>query len=65
MITKTNVITTVSVTNRDNGGVTCLLSNGRTISFNRGETKKVNLDDLLELKSSDGGARLLEEYLLL
>lgn len=65
MIEKTNTITTVSVTNRDNGGVTCLLSNGRTISFNKGETKRVNLDDLIELKSSDGGARLLEEYLVI
>ena len=60
-ITSTKV---VSVTNRDNGGVTCMLSNGRSISFNKGETKKVSLDDLLELNSTDGGALLIREYLV-
>lgn len=61
-ITSTKV---VSVTNRDNGGVTCMLSNGRSISFNKGETKKVSLDDLLELNSTDGGALLIKEYLVI
>ena len=55
----------VSVTNRDNGGVTCRLSNNKRISFNIGETKKVPLDDLIELKSSDGGAAALREYLVI
>lgn len=61
-ITSTKV---VSVTNRDNGGVTCMLSNGRSISFNKGETKKISLDDLLELNSTDGGALLIKEYLVI
>lgn len=61
-ITSTKV---VSVTNRDNGGVTCMLSSGRSISFNKGETKKVSLDDLLELNSTDGGALLIKEYLVI
>ena len=55
----------IPITNRDNGGVTCVLSNGRTISFNKGETRKVAFDDLLELNSSDGGKKLLTEYLII
>lgn len=64
MVEKTITTKMVSVTNRDNGGVTGLLSNGRKISFNAGQTKNVSLEDLLELKSTDGGNRLLREYLV-
>ena len=65
MIEKTTTTKMISVTNRDNGEVACLLSNGRVINFNQGQTKNVSLDDLLELKSTDGGTCLLKEYLVI
>lgn len=62
---KISTIKLVTVTNRDNGGVTCLLSNNKAISFNAGETKRVPLDDFIELKSTDGGAKILRDYLVI
>lgn len=55
----------VAVTNRDNGEVFAKLSGGRTIDFNRGQTKKVSLDDLAEINSTEGGRVLLREYLVI
>lgn len=55
----------VAVTNRDNGEVFAKLSGGRMIDFNRGQTKKVSLDDLAEINSTEGGRVLLREYLVI
>ena len=55
----------VNVTNRDNGEVFAKLSNGKIIDFNAGQTRKVPIDDLIEINSSEGGRVLLRDYLVI
>lgn len=62
---KISSVKMVSVTNRDNGEVFAKLSNNRIIDFNKGQTRKVPLDDLIEINSSAGGRVLLRDYLVI
>lgn len=60
-ITKTNY---VKVTNRNNGVTGYTLNSGIRRQFNIGETKKISLDELIELGQDPGGEVLLKNYLI-
>lgn len=62
---KTLTMKMVPVTNRDNGEVVVVLSNDKLIHFNAGETRKISLEDLAEMRSGEGNRVLLKDYLMI
>ena len=61
-ITSTNL---VEVTNRNNGTTGYTLSSGLHRDFNLNETKKIDIEELNELRVTPGGDYLLRNYLMI
>jgi hypothetical protein len=61
-ITSTNF---VEVTNRNNGTTGYTLSSGLHRDFNLNETKKIDIEELNELRVTPGGDYLLRNYLMI
>lgn len=55
----------VEVTNRNNGTTGYLLSSGIYRDFNVAETKKIDIEELRELKSVPGGEYMLQNYFVI
>ena len=62
---KTSTVTYVTVKNRDNGYTSYILPNGVKRQFTIGQTRKIDLDELKELKDCDGGEYILKNYLII
>lgn len=65
MENKITTSTIVAVTNRTNGTVSYKLNNGLYRTFSVRETKKIDLEELKELKATEGGEAILNQCLLI
>lgn len=65
METKTNTVTYVTVKNRNNGYTNYVLPNGVRRQFTIGQTRKIDLEELKELRDCDGGEYILKNYLII
>lgn len=65
METRTSTVTYVTVKNRNNGYTSYILPNGVKRSFTIGQTRKIDLEELRELKDCDGGEYILKNYLII
>lgn len=64
METKTTTIDYVNVTNRNNGYTNYVLPNGVRRQFTIGQTRKIDINELKELRDCEGGEYLLKNYLI-
>lgn len=64
METKTTTVNYVNVTNRNNGYTNYVLPNGIRRGFTIGQTRRIDINELKELRDCDGGEYLLKNYLI-
>lgn len=65
METKTTSVTYVTVKNRNNGYTNYVLPNGVRRQFTIGQTRKIDINELKELRDCEGGEYLLKNYLII